>query len=226
MRRRACLCLGIVGVTESLVASAAEVHFRFRLPDGFKALNEVTSPEGVIPEAILEDARSVDAFGVVLIGGDVVATFAAVEQAGVARLPSTLADVRSIIEQTPKLQGTTALSCTNPLIAKTKCSRFELDRNQPGEAWRGLVYVVPGGDRWATLRVTARLEHYEPLARQLDALVSTLAGITPSTRPPPLPDERDEFPKLLAYIGAGAFAGIALRSLLVRKRKPAGTPVV
>src|SRR5215207_124231 len=143
MRRRACLCLGIVGVTKGLVASAAEVHFRFRLPDGFKALSEVTSPEGVIPEAVLEEARSADAFGVVLIGGDVVATFAAVEQAGVARLPSTLAHLRLIIEETPKLRGTTAVSCTTPLIAKTKCSRLEIELNQPGEAWRQLAYIVP-----------------------------------------------------------------------------------
>jgi hypothetical protein len=201
------------------MAPAAAVHFRFRLPEGFKPLSEVTAPEGVIPDAVLDDARSVDAFGVVLIGGEVVATFAAVEQAGVAPLPSTLADVRSIIEKTPKLQGATVVSCTTPLIANTKCSRLEIELNRPNEKWRQLAYLVPGGERWATLRVAARPEHYDRLARQLDTLVSTLAGITPATRPPRVPDERDEFPKLLAYVGAGAFAGLALRALMVRKTK-------
>jgi hypothetical protein len=124
--RRWCLALGLASLLRPLSASATQVHFRFRLPDGFKA--PLDAPAGVIPAELLDEGRGQDAFGLMMNRGEVVATFGATEVAGPPRFPTSLEDVRTIIEVTPALRGATAISCSRRIIAATACIRFESDR--------------------------------------------------------------------------------------------------
>lgn len=220
MHRRTCLGLGLAGLVGPTRAWAAEVHFRFHLPDGFKAPNEVTTPEGVVPETALADAAGLDAFGVSMAGGELVARFGATEQAGSVHFPTSLSDVRTIIEVTPKLKGTTAISCERRVIANAKCSRFELDLTGPDDEWRQLVYLVPGGDSWASLHVASRHAHYDRFARQLDEVVAALPGIAEFTRKPRLPTDEERTQELAGAIGGGAVVGLLVRWLLFGKKKP------
>lgn len=219
MKRRAYLYLGFAVVAAAAKASAREGRFTFRLPEGFKKPSDVTGPEGVVPDDLVESARNLDSFGVALAGGEVVATFGALEQTGTPRLPTTLADVKTLIARMPALQGATAVSCTTPTIANVPCSRFELDFQRTSDAWPQLIYMLPGGDSWANLRIACARAHYDRLAPTLDALVSTLPGIAPQIVPerPESNDERTA--RFGGAIGGGALLGMLLRSLLVRKRK-------
>lgn len=219
-RRRACLYLGIAAGVVTARAWARDGRFTFHLPEGFKKPDEVTAPEGVVPDGLLEDARKLDAFGVALAGGEVVATFGALEQTGTPRFPASLADVKTMIERTPELHGWTAVSCTTPTIAGVKCSRIELDLPGSESDWRQLVYMVPGGDSWATLRVECARAHYERLAPKLDALVSALPGIASQVLPARPESDQDRANSLFGAIGGGALAGLLLRGFITRKRKP------
>jgi hypothetical protein len=126
---------------------------------------------------MLEEARAADIYGVVMEGGEVVANFVATERDGAAPLLHTFADVERMIKLTPGLESAKAVSIKTPEIFGVVCSRFEIELAAPERTWRQVAYIVPGGKRWASLLVGATPEHYEPLAKQLDALVQKLPGI-------------------------------------------------
>lgn len=216
MRRRVCLSLGWVTLTMTSLGVAVEQQFKFPMLNGFKPLSEVTPVEGVIEEALLEEARKADVYGVMMEGGAVIATFVATEREGAAPLIHTFADVERSIAATPELKGAKAVSIKTPKIAGVLCSRFELELITPELTWRKVGYIVPGGKRWASLLVVTSPERYEPLAKQLDALVEKLPGIVDTDSSVQPESSRDSWGRsgmtALAIVGFGA----AVRALYRR----------
>jgi len=198
------------------------VHFRFRLPDGFQAPTDVTAV-GVVPAELLEEGRGQDAFGVMIDRGEVIATFGAMEVAGPPRFPTSLEDVRTVIEVTPALRGATAISCSRRVIAATACIRFEIDRNRLGGEWRQLVYLIPWDNCWASVHMAARQADYERLAHEFDAWVASRSGLVEAERSRPArgpsPDEeRQNMVTLGACVGV---TGLVACSLWIWKRRRA-----
>jgi hypothetical protein len=216
MRRRVCLSLGWVTLTMTSLGVAVEQQFKFPMLPGFKPLSDVTPVEGVIDEAILEDSRKADVYGVIMEAGEVVATFTAIERDGAAPLLHTFASVEQMIKLTPGLEGAKAVSIKTPKLSGVLCSRVELEVITPDRAWRQLAYVVPGDKRWASLLLGATPDRYEPLAKQLDDLVEKLPGIAETDASVQQESASETLGSLgMTALGAAGF-GVAVRALYRR----------
>lgn len=218
MKRRI-LVRGIaLGLTNGSLGLAVEQQFKFRLPEGFKPPHEVTLVEGVLGEEVLKEARIADSYGVIMEGGEVAATFSAVENAGEAPLLHSFASVTGMIEKTPALKGAKALSIQTPTISGVTCTRVEIELVTPELAWRRIVYIVPGGKRWAVLQIVAWPERYESLAKQLDTMVRALPGIAETDSSVRTESSQERLAPVGLAMAAGSAIGLAFRALNKRSR--------